>query len=165
MIGCLYNSAGLDDTVYLSNLAILGHFLRSPLQLCLHSLSRPVCRNTRRLTQFRDHISHNMTKPTFALSDQSSLSACKNLGPLATHWAHSEDSDQTGQMPRLIWVLAGSTAILLVLSCRSSYKQKDIFLLLLSTTDPSCYLSVITIWILCEKSCYFIIFFQNYQGI
>ena len=23
------------------------------------------------------------------------------------HWAHSEDSDQTGQMPRLIWIFAG----------------------------------------------------------
>ena len=35
---------------------------------------------------------------------ESSLSAWRNLGPLATHWVHSEDSDQTGQMPRLIWV-------------------------------------------------------------
>ena len=32
-----------------------------------------------------------------------------------------EDSDQTGWMPRLIWVFAGRTLILLVLSCRSSY--------------------------------------------
>ena len=31
---------------------------------------------------------------------ESSLSAWRNLGPLATRWAHSEDSDQTGQMPR-----------------------------------------------------------------
>ena len=35
---------------------------------------------------------------------------------LATHWAHSEDSDQTGQIPRLIWVFAGRRVILLVLS-------------------------------------------------
>ena len=47
---------------------------------------------------------------------ESSLSAWRNLGSLATHWAHSEDSDQTGQMPRLIWVFAGCTVILLVLS-------------------------------------------------
>ena len=40
---------------------------------------------------------------------------------LATHWAHSEDSDQTGWMPRLIWVFAVRTLILLVLSCRGSY--------------------------------------------
>ena len=31
-------------------------------------------------------------------------SAWRKLGSLATHWAHSEDSDQTGWMPRLIWV-------------------------------------------------------------
>ena len=32
--------------------------------------------------------------------------------------ADSEDSDQTGRMPRLIWVFAGRTLIWLVLSCR-----------------------------------------------
>ena len=31
--------------------------------------------------------------------------------------ADSEDSDQTGRMPRLIWVFAGRTLILLVFSC------------------------------------------------
>ena len=84
-----------------------------------------------------------MTKPTkwlcaqqrfrsalaFAQSDQikcpvwseSSLSAWRNLGPLTTHWAHSEDTDQTGRMPRLIWVFAGHTATLLVLSWGGSY--------------------------------------------
>ena len=34
--------------------------------------------------------------------------------------ADNEDSDQTGRMPRLIWVFAGHTLILLVLSCRGS---------------------------------------------
>ena len=34
--------------------------------------------------------------------------------------ADSEDSDQTGRMPRLIWVFAGRTVILFVLSCRGS---------------------------------------------
>ena len=47
---------------------------------------------------------------------ESSLSAWRKLGSLATYWAHSKDSDQTGQMPRLIWVFAGRTVILLVLS-------------------------------------------------
>ena len=32
----------------------------------------------------------------------------------------SEDADQTGRMPRLIWVFAGLTVTLLVLSCRGS---------------------------------------------
>ena len=47
---------------------------------------------------------------------ESSLSAWRKLGPLATHWAHSEDSDQTGRMPKLIWVFAGPIATLLILS-------------------------------------------------
>ena len=49
---------------------------------------------------------------------------------LCAHWvakdpsflhAYSKDSDETGQMPRLIWVFAGCTLILLVLSCRGSF--------------------------------------------
>ena len=40
---------------------------------------------------------------------ESSLSAWRSNGSLATHKAHSEDSDQTGRMPRLIWVFAGRT--------------------------------------------------------
>ena len=40
---------------------------------------------------------------------ESSLSAWRKLGSLATHWAQSEDSYQTGRMPRLIWVFAGRT--------------------------------------------------------
>ena len=52
---------------------------------------------------------------------ESSLSAWRKLGSLATHLAHSEDSDQTGRMPRLIWVFTGRTLTLLVLSCRGSF--------------------------------------------
>ena len=37
--------------------------------------------------------------------------------------ADSEDSDQTGRMPRLMWVFAGRTVILLVLSCRGSNQE------------------------------------------
>ena len=47
---------------------------------------------------------------------ESSLSALRKLESLATHWAHGKDSDQTGRMPRLIWVFAGHTVIFLVLS-------------------------------------------------
>ena len=47
---------------------------------------------------------------------ESSLSAWRKLGSLTTHWAHSKDFDQTGRMPRLIWVFARRTVILLVLS-------------------------------------------------
>ena len=45
--------------------------------------------------------------------------------------ADSEDSDQTGWMPRLIWVFAGRTAILLVLSCRGS----TVFWLVIPSTE------------------------------
>ena len=57
---------------------------------------------------------------------ESSLSAWRKLGSLATHWAHNEDSDQTGRMPRLIWVFAGRTLILLVLSCRGSLIKRAV---------------------------------------
>ena len=40
---------------------------------------------------------------------ESSLSTWRNLGFLAAHWVHSEDSDQAGWMSRLIWVFAGRT--------------------------------------------------------
>ena len=42
---------------------------------------------------------------------ESSLSAWRKPGSLAIHLAHSEDSDQSGGMPRLIWVFAGRTVI------------------------------------------------------
>ena len=48
---------------------------------------------------------------------------------VATHWTHSEDSDQTERMPRLIWVLAGRTVILLVLSWSGSYMDAQELLL------------------------------------
>ena len=85
---------------------------------------------------FTEHLSCIMTKPTkwhvrpaktqISLGirpdwSESSLSAWRRLGSLATHWVHSEDSDQTGQMPRLVWVFAGRTVILLVLSWESSF--------------------------------------------
>ena len=47
---------------------------------------------------------------------ESSLSAWRELRSLATYSAHIKDSDQTGRMPRLIWVFAGRTVVLLVLS-------------------------------------------------
>ena len=75
------------------------------------------------------YLSRLMTKPTkwhvcpaktqispgiLPVWSESSLSALRNIGSLATHWAHSEDSDQTGRMPRLIRVFDGRTLILFV---------------------------------------------------
>ena len=89
----------------------------------VHSVVRRLCEE-RRNEPPRDKISKVSVRPAktqISLGirpdwSQSSLSAWRKLGPLATHWAHSEDSDQTGRMPRLIWVFAGRTATLLVLS-------------------------------------------------
>ena len=60
-----------------------------------------------------------------AQSDQSLRCPRIKLWSLATHWAHSEDSDQTGRMPRLIWVFAGRTVTLLVLSCGGSHETAE----------------------------------------
>ena len=65
-------------------------------------------------------MSRDTTKPTKWVWSESSLCAqwiAKD--PNCLH-ADSEDSDQTGLMPRLIWVIAGRTVTLLVLSCRGS---------------------------------------------
>ena len=69
---------------------------------------------------FRIYLSHDLIKPTKWVCAQRRLrSAWVAKNPSFLH-ADSEDSDQTGRMPRLIWVFAGCTAILLVLSCRGS---------------------------------------------
>ena len=70
-----------------------------------------------------------MTKPTKWVCAQRRLRSAWSEYSLCAQWvaedsiflhADSEDSDQTGRMPRQIWVFAGRTAILLVLSCRGS---------------------------------------------
>ena len=75
------------------------------------------------------YMSRDMTKPTKWVCAQQRLwsdwasSLCAQWVAKDASFLHadSEDSDQTGQMPRLIWVFAGRTLILLVLSCRGSY--------------------------------------------
>ena len=72
---------------------------------------------------------------------ESSLSAWRKLGSLAAHWAHSEDSDQTGQMHRLIWVFSGRTATLLVLSWGGSYLVNNMIYRygFISTVQETCH--------------------------
>ena len=80
-------------------------------------------------------MSRDMTKPTkwpvrpaktqISLGirpvwSESSLCAQKVTKDPSFLHADSEDSDQTGRMPRLIWVFPGRTVTLLVLSCRGS---------------------------------------------
>ena len=82
-------------------------------------LYEPPCDKTNKMTvhSAKTQISLGI-RPVWS---ESSLSAWRKLGSLATHWAHSKDSDQTGQMPRLIWVFAGRTVTLGVLSWGGSY--------------------------------------------
>ena len=72
---------------------------------------------------------------------QISLGVCPvwSESSLCTQWvaknprflhADSEDSDQTGRMPRLIWVFAGRTIILLVLSWGGSFSGSSALLLI-----------------------------------
>ena len=87
-----------------------------------HYLSRLMTKPT------KWHVCPAKTQISLGISpvwSESLLSARRKLGSLATHWAHSKDSDQTGWMPRLIWVFAGRTVILLVLSCRDSFHLPD----------------------------------------
>ena len=58
----------------------------------------------------------------------------------------SEDSDQTGRMPRLIWVFTGCTVTLLVLSCRGSFVcriwfmcRKTVFISSTVLSTDTCY--------------------------
>ena len=56
-----------------------------------------------------------------SLSESSLCAQCIAKDPIFLH-ADSEDSDQTGWMSRLIRVFAGRWLILMVLSCRGSYR-------------------------------------------
>ena len=62
---------------------------------------------SRRMTKLTKwHVRPAKTQVAWA-STQSDQSAWRNTGSSATHWAHCEDSDQTGRLPRLIWVFPG----------------------------------------------------------
>ena len=73
------------------------------------------CRSYKQLSRLvtkptKWHVRPAKTRPGHPPSlIESSLSEWRELRSLATHWAHSKDSDQTGWMPRLIWVFAGRT--------------------------------------------------------
>ena len=61
----------------------------------------------------RDKTNKMACAPSEDSDQPGHLSAWRKLECLATHWAHNKGSDQ---MPRLLWVFAGRTVILLVLS-------------------------------------------------
>ena len=88
----------------------------------------------------QDYLSHLMTKRTkwslrpaktqiCPVWSASSLSTWRNIGSSATHGAHCEDSDQSGRMPRLIWVFAGCKVHLV------GFVMKQLLLLILSKAN------------------------------
>ena len=101
----------------------------------------------------KTYLSHRVTKPTKwhvpSVKTQISLGIRPvwSESSLSAQWvakdpsfphADSEDSDQTGHrhMPRLIWVLAGRTATLLVLSRGGSNVEKKIAICWYVTPNP-----------------------------
>ena len=113
----------------------------SPWQIkmvvCWAMSSRCICWTRNYWLKINGKLSHLMTKPTkwpvhpakthislgiCPVWSESLLSAWRKLEILATHWVHSEDSDHTGRIPKLIWIFSlGTHATLLVLSCCGSY--------------------------------------------
>ena len=105
----------------------------------MHRLLQPVCACTKwenSVKQWKSklQLSHSMTKltewPVHPAKTQISLgirsvwsepllSAWRNLGSLATHWAHSEDWSDW-RMPRRTETSLGAQVIWLVLSCTGS---------------------------------------------
>ena len=92
----------------------------------MHSVGARFCCDSRD----RSYLSRNMTKPTKWVCAQQRLRSAWSESLLCAHWvakepcflhADSEDSDQTGQIPRLIWVFTGANVILFVLSWRGSF--------------------------------------------
>ena len=104
--------------------SICNRQFRGKIGLISHQTTHP-----RTWTEPRRDKTNKMTvRPA---KTQISLGICPvwSESSLCPHWvaqdpgflhADSEDSDQTGRMPRLIWVFAGRTLILLVLSCHGS---------------------------------------------
>ena len=111
-----HNLDGYRGTTHVVSTTPFHHALRhcvnpmllpSHLFFCLSFEPRHDKTNKMSVCPAKTQISLGM-RPVWS---ESSLSAWRKLGSLATHWTHSEDSDQTGRMPRLIWVFAGRTAL------------------------------------------------------
>ena len=86
-------------------------------------------------TSFPNELRHDKTNNVAVRPAKTQISlgirSVWSESSLCAHWIakdprYSEKSYQTGQMPRLIWVFAGRTLTLLVLSCRgfSSWCQR-----------------------------------------
>ena len=84
---------------------------------------------------------------------ESSLSVWRKLGPLATHWEHSKDSDQTGRMSRLICLRWAHMPF-----CRFCHALAQICLVDEGVISSSCKLQLIkliTVSFILPVSCFF----------
>ena len=91
------------------------------------------------------HVRPAKTQISFGIRpvwSESSLSAWRKLGSLATQWTHSEDSDQTGRMPRLIWIFTGRTTVRMKKACVLSYPLSAQRRLWSDLADAQAYLSL-----------------------
>ena len=118
----MYRIIDIQMTSKYKNLAKNTFIIFTDWQIFVLRCSSSISHMSRHMTKpwTKRHVRPSKTQISLGIRpvwSESSLSAWRKLGSLATHWAHSEDSDQTGWMPRLIWVFAGGTLILLVLSC------------------------------------------------
>ena len=85
-------------------------------------------------------------------SDQSSLCAQWVAKDPSFPHVDSEDSDQTGRMSRLIWVFAGRTCHLLVLSWGGSFVNQNVGTLYLRLCLYDGTLSLVTRWTSCSST-------------
>ena len=109
----LWNSS----SCYLQEIVFHLTFISDPVCTCSWVINAWERQNVNKMSQLMTkptklHVCPAKTQISLGIRpvwSKSSLSAWRSLGSLAIHWAHSKDSDQTGRMPRLIWVFAGRT--------------------------------------------------------
>ena len=102
-IGAVWSGSALFAQAYLSeNLGSLRHFLSvlANQRFCHYCMSRCTTKPT---------VKTRISLGIHPVRSEFSLSAWRKFVSLSTGKVHSEDSDQTGQMPRLSWVFAGCT--------------------------------------------------------
>ena len=103
--------AARDNFPHFSRKTCYGYSLESPLRIVgtkeSHPLIEPPHDKSDEMTCAPSEDSDQLGHPP--VWSESSLSAWRNIWALTTCWVHSEDSDQTGWMPRLIWVFTGLT--------------------------------------------------------
>ena len=109
------------------------YFKTSPNQMISEALKATVlnrCKNNRKKREPRHDKTNKMCVRPAKTQISLGIRPVWSESSLCTQWiakdprflhADSEDSDQTWQMPRLIWVFAGRTVTLLILSCRGPH--------------------------------------------